>query len=104
MSNNDFNFDFWKREFRDRFELNRIASEMLDFFIYRNPYEAKDFIINTYQEKVFKCDIVDKNCDRYNSDKINSILKQIDFEELTEEEIKIYEIKVPEEEEESEEI
>ena len=103
MSNN-FNFDFWKREFRDRFELNRIASEMLDYFIYHNPKAAKEFIIDTYQEKVYKCDIVDKYCDKYNSEKINSILKQIEFDELTEDEIKIYEIKVPEEAEESEEI
>lgn len=102
--NNNFNFDFWKREFRERFELNRIASEMLDHFIYHNPKAAKDFIINTYQEKVYKCDIVDKYCDKYNSEKINSILKQIEFDELTEDEIKIYEIKVPEEAEESEEI
>lgn len=104
MNNNDFNFDFWKREFRERFELNRIASEMLDYFIYRNPNAAKEFIINTYQEKVYKCDILDKFCDRYSTEKINSILKQIDFEELTEDEIKIYEIKVHEEAEESEEI
>lgn len=102
--NSNFDFNFWKIEFRDRFELNRTASEMLNSFMYHNPKAAKDFIINTYQRQVYKCDIIDKYCEKYDSEKINSILKQIEFDELTEEEIQDYGIKVSEEAEESEEL
>lgn len=102
--NSNFDFNFWKIEFRDRFELNRTASEMLDHFMYHNPKAAKDFIIDTYQRQVYKSDIVDKYCEKYDAEKINSILKQIEFDELTEDEIRDYEIKVLEETEESEEI
>jgi len=97
--NNNFDFDFWKREFKRRFELNEITGQMLDNFIYYNPEMAKRYIIDVYQQKVYKCDILDKYCDRYDSEKINSILKQIEFDELTEEEIQEYEIKKSEEEE-----
>ena len=45
-----------------------------------------------------------KYCDKYDSQKINSILKQIEFDELTEDEIRDYEIKVSEEAEENQEI
>lgn len=102
--NNNFDFDFWKIEIRDRFDLNRIACQMLDHFVHHNPKAAKDFIIDIYQTKVYKCDIVDKYCEKYDSEKINSILKQIEFNELTQEEIQDYGIKVSEEAEESEEI
>lgn len=103
MSNN-FNFDFWKRNMRDRFDLNRIACEILDSFIYHNPKEAENLIKDIYQSKVYKVDILDEYCEKYDSEKINSLLRQIEFDELTEDEIKIYEIKVSKEAEESEEL
>ena len=44
--NNNFDFDFWKREFKSRFELNDITKQMLDNFIYYNPEMAKRYIID----------------------------------------------------------
>lgn len=100
QNNNDFNFDFWKIEMRDRFELNKMGCDILSHFIYNNPEAARRFIIDSYQANVYKCDILDKFCEKYDSEKINSILKQIEFDELTEEDIQNYEIKITEEEEE----
>lgn len=96
-NNNEFNFDFWKKEMRDRFDLNRMGYEILEHFIYHNPENAKKFIIDTYQMKVDKYELIDKYCDKYNSEKINSILKQIEFDELTEQEIIDFEIEEIEE-------
>lgn len=96
---NEFDFDFWKIEIRDRFDLNRVGSEILTYFIYHNPKEAQNYIKDLYQSKVEKYELIDKFCDKYDSNKMNSILKQIEFEELTEEEIAEFEIRKPEEEE-----
>lgn len=98
--NNKFDFDFWKIEIRDRFDLNRTGSEILNYFIHYNPIQAKNYIKDLYQSKVEKYELIDKFCDKYDSDKMNSMLKQIEFEELTEEEIAEFEIKTPEDEEE----
>lgn len=100
---NDFDFDFWKREFRDRFDLNRIGTEILSNFIHCNPSVAKNYIIDTYSQKVDRLELIDNFCDRYDSEKINSILKQIEYEELTKEEILDYDIKETEIQDELEE-
>lgn len=100
--NDKFDFDFWKIEMRDRFDLNRTGSEILNYFIHHNPTEAKNYIVELYQSKVEKYELIDKFCDKYDCDKLNSILKQIEFEELTEEEIAEFEIRKPEIEEEPE--
>lgn len=49
--NNNFDFDFWKREFKKRFELNEITGQMLDSFIYYNPEMAKRYIIEYINKK-----------------------------------------------------
>lgn len=97
--NNNFDFDFWKIEIRDRFDLNRVGSEILTYFIYYNPTQAQNYIRDLYQSKVEKYELIDKFCNKYDSEKINSILNQIEFDELTEQEIQEYEIKKSEEEE-----
>lgn len=100
QNNKEFDFDFWKRDMRERFELNRMGCEILSHFIYHEPKVAKRFIIDIYQMKVQKCDILDDYCERYDSEKIDSILKQIEFDNLTKDEIQDYEIRVVENEEE----
>ena len=55
--NNNFDFDFWKREFKSRFELNDITKQMLDNFIYYNPEMAKRYIIDVYSNALFICSI-----------------------------------------------
>lgn len=100
QNNNEFKFDFWKIDMRERFDLNRMGCEILSHFIYHEPEVAKRFIIDTYQMKVQKCDILDDYCEKYDSEKINAILKQIEFDELTEDEIQDYGIRLIENEEE----
>ena len=96
-SNNEFDFEFWKIEFRDRFDLDRKGYEILNSYIHNAPLQAKVFIIDTYQREVYREDIIDKYCDKYDSEKINSILKQIEFDELQQHEINVYNISPPEE-------
>lgn len=97
--NKDFDFKFWKRELRDRFDINRTGEEILTNFIYYSPEGAKEYIINLYQSNVEKYDLLDTYGEKYDVDKINSILKQIEFDELTENEIIDFNIRRNEEQE-----
>lgn len=96
-NNNQFDFNFWKKEFSDRFNLDRKGYEILSSYIQNAPIQAKDFIIDTYQREVYREDIIDKYCDQYDSERINSLLKQIEFDELQQQEINVYNISLPEE-------
>lgn len=88
-----FNFAFWVHDYDKRFSLDREAKEILDYFVAVDPKNAEEFIKDKYQREVWKSDIIDTYCDRFNVSKINKILEQLDFEHLTKEEIKEYEIK-----------
>ncbi len=91
--NSSFNFAFWVHDYSKRFYLDREAKEILDYFIAVDPENAEEFIKDKYQREVWKSEIVDTYCDRFNVSKMNKILEQLDFEHLTKEEIKKYEIK-----------
>ena len=87
-----FNLIFWKKDYIERFKLDREAQEILNSFISLSPQEAEQFIKDKYARSVYREDIIDTYCTRYDVKKINSILKEIDENELSIEEIKEYKI------------
>lgn len=91
MSNN-FNFNFWKQDYIERFHLDREGIEMLNYFIQVTPDSAKNFIKDKYTREVYREDIIDKYCLKYNSKKINQLLDEMEYENLTADEIKYYKI------------
>lgn len=85
-----FNFAFWVNDYDKRFNLDREAKEILDYFVAVDPKNAEEFIRDKYQREVWKLDIVDTYYDKFEVVKINKLLKELDFEYLTEEEIEEY--------------
>lgn len=90
---NCFNFPFWKKDYLKRFNLDKEGEEILDYFIAMDKIKAEEFIKDKYQRDVYKTDIIDTYCEKFNIEKINKILKEIGFDPLTRKEIKEYELK-----------
>ena len=87
-----FNLFFWKKDYIERFKLDREAQEILNSFISLSPQKAEQFIKDKYARSVSREDIIDTYCISNDVKKINSILKEIDENELSIEEIKEYKI------------
>ncbi len=96
--NNKFNLKFWQQDYIKRFQLDREGQEILKNFIQSSPQKAEEFIKDKYGRQVYRTDIIDTYCTKYNTDKINKILKELNEEELTKEEIENYEISEQQEE------
>lgn len=93
MNSNDFDFKFWEMDYRKRFQINREGEEILHYLIVSNPENAKKFIQDKYSREVDRLAIIDSYCDKYDNRKINKLLNNLEFESLTQEEIKEYEIR-----------
>ncbi len=93
-----FDIKFWKKQFIKDFELNETGKELLNNLIYTNKQLAERVIIDNYERSFYRLDFIDRFSDKYDKDKINDLLQQLDYEPLTDEEIKEYEIKENEQE------
>lgn len=91
--NSKFNLKFWQRDYIERFQLDREGREIFNFLIHNNPISAEQFIKDKYARDVYRLDIIDKYCDRYDKAKINKLLNDLEFDLLSDEEVKEYEIK-----------
>lgn len=91
------NIDFWKIDYIKRFQLDIQGIEILNFLISANPKLAEQFIKDKYSREVYRFDIIDTYCDKYDNKKINELLSELDYEPLSTEEIKDYEIMVKKE-------
>lgn len=91
------NIEFWKRDYIKRFQLDREGKEILNFLTSASPHLAEQFIRDKYDREVYRCDIIDTYCDKYNAEKINKLLLELDQEPLSAEEIENYEITIKEE-------
>lgn len=100
MNKKSFNLEFWEMDYRKRFQLDREGEEILHFLVKVNPNLAKQFIKDKYERNVYRGDIIDTYCDKYDNLKINKLLNDLDFESLTQEEIIECGIKVNNESEE----
>ena len=96
---NIFDLKFWQRDYIKRFQLDREAKEILNWFVLSSPHNAEEFLKDKYAREVNRADIIDTYCSKYDSNKINKLLRELDEEELTKEEIKDYEILEQEESE-----
>lgn len=97
---NKFDLKFWQKDYIKRFQLDRDAKEILNWFVLSNPQNAQEFIKDKYAREVYREDIIDTYCSKYDSSKINKLLRDLDEEELTKDEIENYEILEQEETEE----
>lgn len=86
------NIDFWKRDYIKRFQLDREGTEILNFLVSANPTLAEQFIRDKYDREVLRSEIIDTYCDKYDNEKINKLLLELDQDPLSAEEIKDYEI------------
>lgn len=93
------NIDFWKRDYIKRFQLNRDGTEILNFLVSADPTLAEQFIRDKYDREVLRSEIIDTYCDKYDNEKINKLLLELDQDPLSAEEIKDYEIMVKKERE-----
>lgn len=93
-----FNLRFWEKDYMKRYELGREAREILNWLVNYNPKIAERFIKDKYEREVYREDIIDTYCSKYDSEKINKLLNDLEYDELSEEEIKEYQIKRKEEE------
>lgn len=100
--NNIFDLKFWQRDYIKRFQLDREAKEILNWFVLSSPQNAEDFIKDKYAREVYREDIIDTYCSKYDINKINKLLQDLDEEPLTKDEIEDYEILEQEETEEFE--
>lgn len=91
------NIDFWKRDYIKRFQLDREGKEILDFLTSASPHLAEQFMRDKYDREVYRCDIIDTYCDKYDNEKINKLLLELDQDPLSAKEIKDYEITIKEE-------
>ena len=91
------NIDFWKRDYIKRFQLNRDGTEILNFLVSANPTLAEQFIRDKYDREVLRSEIIDTYCDKYDNEKINKLLLELDQDPLSAEEIRDYEITIKEE-------
>ena len=91
------NIDFWKRDYIKRFQLDREGKEILDFLTSASPQLAEQFMRDKYDREVYRCDIIDTYCDKYDNEKINKLLLELDQDPLSDKEIKDYEITIKEE-------
>ena len=94
MAEKSFDIKFWENDYRKRFGLDREAEEILSCFIAYSREKAEQFIKEKYERTVYREDIIDTYCNKYDNVKINSILADLDYEPLTEEEITKLGIKV----------
>lgn len=88
------NIDFWKRDYIKRFRLDRQGIEILNFLISANPKLAEQFIKDKYAREVYRFDIINTYCNKYDNKKINELLTELDYAPLFAEEIKKYEIMI----------
>lgn len=91
------NIEFWKRDYIERFKLDREGKEILSFLTSSNPQLAEQFIKDKYDREVLRSEIIDTYCDKYDNEKINKLLIELDQDPLSEEEIKDFEITIKEE-------
>ncbi len=89
----NFDIGFWKTKFAKHFELNETGKELLSQLIYSNKEAAIQLMKDCYDRKFYKEDFIDMFCDKYDKEQINTLLKQLDYEPLTDEEIETYKIK-----------
>lgn len=90
--NNIFDLKFWQRDYIKRFQLDRDAKEILNWFVLSSPQNAEEFIKDKYAREVYRGDIIDEYCSKYDINKINKLLHDLDEEPLTKDEIENYEI------------
>ena len=90
--NNIFDLKFWQRDYTKRFQLDREAKEILNWFVLSSPQNAEEFIKDKYAREVYRVDIIDTYCSKYDINKINKLLHDLDEEPLTKDEIIDYEI------------
>lgn len=90
--NNIFDLRFWQRDYIKRFQLDRDAKEILNWFVLSSPQNAEEFIKDKYAREVYREDIIDAYCSKYDINKINKLLHDLDQEPLTKDEIIDYEI------------
>ena len=83
--------DFWKRDYIERFCLDREGQEILNAFIAYDKENAKEFIKDKYQREVYRSDIIDAYCEKYNKETINKILIELEYTPLSEEEVEYIE-------------
>lgn len=100
--NKEFDLNFWRRDYEKRFQLDREAKEILKWFVLSSPQKAEEFIKDKYGREVSRLDIIDTYCSKYDNNKINKILHDLDEEKLKAEEIENYGIFQQEETEEFE--
>ncbi len=96
--NNIFDLKFWQRDYEKRFQLDREAKEILNWLVLSSPQDAEEFIKDKYAREVYREDIIHTYCSKYDSNKINKLLHDLDEEKLTKKEIEDYEILNQEEE------
>lgn len=96
------NIHFWKNELIKFFDLNEVGEELLNIFIESNENDAKKFIINKFK-KIYREEILDMYSERFYTNKINQILKELNYQEITEKDIDEYRLKILEKYDESEE-
>ena len=92
-----FDINFWKRDYIKRFNLDREGQEILGAFISADEKKAEEFIKDKYERTVYRGDIIDTYCDKYDNVKINELLKNFEYDSLSEDEIKNFDIRLKEE-------
>ena len=86
------NIDFWKRDYIKRFQLDREGTEILNFLTSANPQLAEQFMRDKYDREILRSEIIDTYCEKYDNEKINKLLLELDQDPLSVEEIKEYDI------------
>lgn len=100
MNKKSFDLKFWEMDYRKRFQLDREGEEILHFLVNANPNLAQQFIKDKYDREVYRGDIIDSYCDKYDNIKINKLLDDLELKPLTKDEIVDLGIKVNKENEE----
>ena len=77
------NIDFWKKDYIKRFQLNRDGTEILNFLESANPTLAEQFIRDKYDREVLRSEIIDTYCDKYDNEKINKLLLELEQDPLS---------------------
>ena len=91
------NIEFWKKDYIKRFQLDRDGRELLNFLTSASPQLAEQFMKDKYDREVMRSEIIDTYCDKYDNERINKILHELDQDPLSDEEIDEFEISIKEE-------
>ena len=88
------NIDFWRKDYIKRFRLDKEGKEILNFLVSVDKVLATQFMLNKYQTETYREDIIDSYFEKYDNEKINELLKDLEYAPLTPAEIKESNIKV----------